>query len=44
MLDVLKFVFSSFWVWLGTLLLVAAASQGLGGVIRVTFNRRDRDK
>lgn len=44
MLDILKFIFSSFWIWLGTFLLVAAAFEGLGGLIRITFTRRDRDK
>ena len=28
MLDVLQFVFSSFWVWLGTLVLMCAAPAG----------------
>jgi hypothetical protein len=30
MLEVMRFIFSSFWVWLGTLLLVSAA----GGSVR----------
>jgi len=32
MLGVLQFVFSSFWIWLGTLLLIVA----IGGVILKT--------
>lgn len=40
MLEILKFIFSSFWVWLGTFLLVGAVAQGIGGLIRITFNRK----
>lgn len=29
MLEILKFIFSSFWVWLGTLILVAVMLQGM---------------
>jgi hypothetical protein len=31
MLECLQFIFSSFWVWLGTLLLVATFAKGVGG-------------
>ena len=34
MLEVLQFVFSSFWVWLGTLVLISCA----GGAIRNIFS------
>ena len=39
MLEVMKFIFSSFWVWLGTVILVAAVAQGAGALISVTRNR-----
>lgn len=29
MLEVMQFVFSSFWVWSGTVILLAVASHGL---------------
>jgi hypothetical protein len=32
MLEILKFIFSSFWVWLGVFLLVAVIAEGIGGV------------
>lgn len=31
MLEVMQFIFSSFWVWLGTFLLVAIAANGISG-------------
>lgn len=34
MLEVMKFIFSSFWNWLGTLILVGVAAEGLGGFWR----------
>jgi len=34
MLEVLQFVFSSFWVWLGTLLLIAAPLSVLSDVFK----------
>lgn len=33
MLDVLHFVFSSFWTWLGTLILLGAAAAVLGNLV-----------
>jgi hypothetical protein len=39
-LEVLKFIFSSFWIWLGTLILVGAIAEGLGGLIRVYIRRK----
>lgn len=33
MLEILKFIFSSFWVWLGTLMLVSVIAGGVGGFI-----------
>lgn len=39
MLDVLQFIFSSFWHWLGTLILLAVVAEGLGGMFRVVIKR-----
>ena len=33
MLEILKFIFSSFWVWLGTLMLVFVIAAGVGGLV-----------
>lgn len=43
MLEILQFIFSSFWIWLGTLILVGAIAEGLGGLIRVNV-RRERNR
>ena len=34
MLEVMQFIFSSFWVWLGTVILAVAIAEGLGAFIR----------
>ena len=34
MIEVMEFIFSSFWIWLGTFLLVGSIAEGLGEVIR----------
>ena len=39
MLEIIKFVFSSFWVWLGTVILVGTLAEGVGGFVRITFRR-----
>lgn len=39
MLEILQFIFSSFWIWLGTFLLVAVISDGLGRLIRITWKK-----
>lgn len=43
MFEVIKFIFSSFWVWLGTLILIGAAAEGIGGLIRITIQRNKKD-
>jgi hypothetical protein len=43
MLEVLKFIFSSFWIWLGTLILIAAVAEGIRGLIWITIQRNKRD-
>ena len=35
MLEILKFIFSSFWIWLGTLFLVSVVVTGLAAGVRV---------
>jgi hypothetical protein len=42
MLEILQFLFSDFWHWLGTLILVVAIAEGLSGVIRVTIKRGEK--
>ena len=34
MLEILHFIFSSFWVWLGTVVLVSAVASWLGVLIQ----------
>jgi hypothetical protein len=33
MLEVLQFIFSSFWVWLGTVIILQSVGQSFRGVI-----------
>ncbi len=33
MLEILKFIFSSFWIWLGTLMLVAVIGQAIAAAV-----------
>ena len=40
MLEILKFIFSSFWIWLGTLILIGAISAGIGQLLHVTVNKK----
>lgn len=40
MLDVLKFIFSNFWIWLGTVIIVAALAQWSP----ITINYRKDEK
>ena len=34
LLEVLEFVFSSFWIWLGTTVTLGVVAEGLGATIR----------
>ncbi len=36
MLEILQYIFSSFWIWLGTVLLVNASSANVLRIIRKT--------
>lgn len=44
MLEILKFIFSSFWIWLGTLILVVVISEGIGGFLRKAAGDERKDK
>lgn len=33
-MEVLRFIFSSFWVWLGAVVLIAAAGEAVAGIIK----------
>lgn len=33
MLEVLQFIFSGFWIWLGTAILIGTAGQSIAAVI-----------
>lgn len=35
MLEALQFIFSSFWIWLGTVFLIAVLGAAIGSVLRV---------
>lgn len=38
MLEVLQFIFSSFWVWLGTMFLLSMVVQGIVKIVFITKN------
>jgi len=40
MLQILQFIFSSFWIWLGTLILITAPLAYLGDLVRTLFNKQ----
>ena len=33
MLEILQFIFSSFWIWLGSLAMLTVVAAGIGGTI-----------
>lgn len=39
MLEIMQFIFSSFWIWLGTLLLVTALGGSLARILTFTVTR-----
>lgn len=41
MMDALRFIFSSFWIWLGFTTLVLIVAGGLGYVIKALRNTRN---
>lgn len=42
MLEILQFIFSSFWVWIGTVILIAAPLAALrsGEIIAIRWGKR----
>jgi hypothetical protein len=42
MLEVLQFIFSSFWIWLGTVVLAAVIFGSLGSTLGAVCGRRNR--
>jgi hypothetical protein len=41
MLEVLQFIFSGFWIWLGTVGLVCALGSALADIIQAARGERD---
>ncbi len=41
MVEVLRFIFSDFWIWLGAVLLVMAASSGVAKIILACRGKLD---
>lgn len=39
MLEVLKFIFSNFWIWLGTVILVGAFGSAVGTILSAARRR-----
>lgn len=39
MLEVMQFIFSSFWIWLGTVIIIAVIASGVGGLIRINLSK-----
>lgn len=39
MLEIMQFIFSSFWIWLGTLLLITALGGSLSRILNFTVTR-----
>lgn len=33
MLDILQFIFSDFWIWLGTVILIATIGQSIANIV-----------
>ena len=40
MIEVLQFIFSSFWIWLGTVVLLGVAGQSMAVILLAFFGRR----
>ena len=41
MIEILEFVFSGFWVWLGTVILLAIVAMGAVGIFEAIFTRNN---
>lgn len=44
MKEVLQFIFSSFWVFVGTLILIAVIGEALTGIVKITINKKKSDE
>lgn len=46
MLEIMKFIFSSFWIWLGTFLFLAVVAAGIGNTLILLRggSKRDNDE
>jgi len=40
MLEILKYIFSSFWIWLGVTIWIATIAEGLGKLIRIRVQKQ----
>lgn len=38
-LEILKFIFSSFWIWAGTTIIIAIIAHGLTGILSVRIKK-----
>ncbi len=43
MLEVLKFIFSSFWIWLGTVILIGTFGSAVAGVFYALRGKKKED-
>jgi len=39
MFDIVQYIFSSFWRWLGAVILLGVIAEGLGGMFRIKIVR-----
>lgn len=44
MLECLQFIFSSFWVWLGTVVLLGLIAECISGLVSIKIVKIFRDK
>lgn len=42
MLEILKFIFSSFWIWAGTVVLLAITADAVASVLAIILNAARR--
>lgn len=44
MLEILEFIFSSFWIWLGMVILIATAGASLRGIFLLSIVKKARKR
>ena len=44
MLEVMQFIFSSFWIWFGTVILISAPFYSIKKLFNLRFKYKKRDK